>query len=143
MKIEIVRLDKSLPLPAYQHIGEDVGLDLRAAEEVIIKRGEFQLIKTGIKLAIPPGYGGFVYPRSGLALKHGITVLNCVGVIDPGYRGELGVVLINHGKEDFKVNKGDRIAQLIIHRTIQIEWEEVEELSDSERGKGGFGHTGV
>ena len=102
MKIEIVRLDKSLPLPAYQHIGEDVGLDLRAAEEVIIKRGESQLIKTGIKLAIPPGYGGFVYPRSGLALKHGITLLNSVGVIDPGYSGELGVVLINHGKEDLK-----------------------------------------
>ncbi|NLJ84310.1 MAG: dUTP diphosphatase [Halanaerobiaceae bacterium] len=143
MKIEIVRLDKSLPLPAYQHVGEDVGLDLMSAEEAIIKSGESRLIKTGIKLAIPQGYGGFVYPRSGLALKHGISVLNSVGVIDPGYRGELGVILINHGKEDFKINKGDRIAQLIIHKIYQIEWEEVEELSDSKRGKGGFGHTGV
>ena len=97
MKIEIVRLDKSLPLPAYQHVGEDVGLDLMSAEEAIIKSGESRLIKTGIKLAIPQGYGGFVYPRSGLALKHGISVLNSVGVIDPGYRGELGVILINHG----------------------------------------------
>lgn len=143
MKIEIVRLDKSLPLPAYQHVGEDVGLDLMSAEEAIIKSGESRLIKTGIKLAIPQGYGGFVYPRSGLALKHGISVLNSVGVIDPGYRGELGVILINHGKEDFKINKGDRIAQLIIHKIYQIEWEEVEELSDSKRGKGGFGYTGV
>ncbi|MFI5358745.1 MAG: dUTP diphosphatase [Halanaerobiales bacterium] len=143
MKIEIVRLDKSLPLPAYQHVGEDVGLDLMAAEDAIIKSGEYRLIRTGIKVAIPQGYGGFVYPRSGLALKHGITLLNSVGVIDPGYRGEMGVILMNHGKEDFQVNKGDRIAQLIIHKICQVEWEEVEELSDSRRGKGGFGHTGV
>ena len=143
MKIEIVRLDKSLPLPAYQHVGEDVGLDLMAAEDAIIKSGEYRLIRTGIKVAIPQGYGGFVYPRSGLALKHGITLLNSVGVIDPGYRGEMGVILMNHGKEDFQVNKGDRIAQLMIHKICQVEWEEVEELSDSRRGKGGFGHTGV
>lgn len=143
MKIEIVRVDKSLPLPAYQHVGEDVGLDLMAAEDAIIKSGEYRLIRTGIKVAIPQGYGGFVYPRSGLALKHGITLLNSVGVIDPGYRGEMGVILMNHGKEDFQVNKGDRIAQLIIHKICQVEWEEVEELSDSRRGKGGFGHTGV
>lgn len=143
MEIEIVRLDRSLPLPAYQHFGEDAGLDLMSAEDVLLKKGEYRLIKTGLKIAIPQGYGGFVYPRSGLALKHGITVLNADGVIDPGYRGELGVILINHGEEDFKINKGDRIAQLIIHRTFAIEWKEVRKLSDSKRGKGGFGHTGV
>ncbi|MFW6287439.1 MAG: dUTP diphosphatase [bacterium] len=143
MKVEVVRLDKSLPLPEYQHYGEDAGIDLLSAEDTILKTGTHKLIKTGLKIAIPQGYGGFVYPRSGLALKHGITVLNADGVIDPGYRGELGVILINHGKEDFKINKGDRIAQLIIHRTFGIIWEEVDELSDSRRGGGGFGHTGV
>lgn len=143
MKIEIVRLDKSLPLPKYQHYGEDAGLDLLSAENIILGTGEYKLVKTGIKIIIPQGYGGFVYPRSGLALNHGITVLNADGVIDPGYRGELGVILINHSKEDFKINKGDRIAQLIIHKTYDIEWEEVEELSDTKRGRGGFGHTGV
>ena len=143
MKIEIVKLESSMELPKYQHIGEDAGLDLMSAENTVLRSGEYKLIKTGIKIAIPHGYGGFVYPRSGLALKHGITVLNADGVIDPGFRGEVGVILINHGNEDFKINKGDRIAQLIIHKTYDIEWEEVEELSDSKRGKGGFGHTGV
>lgn len=143
MKIEVVRLDKEMPLPDYQHYGEDAGLDLLSAEDIILQSGSYQLIKTGIKIAIPHGYGGFVYPRSGLALKHGITVLNADGVIDPGYRGEIGVILINHGEENFKIKKGDRIAQLIIHRTFNIEWEEVEKLSKSHRGGGGFGHTGV
>ena len=100
------------------------------------------MIKTGLKIAIPQGYGGFVYPRSGLALKKGITVLNADGVIDPGYRGEVGVILINHGENKFKIKKGDRIAQLIIHRTFTVEWEEVEDLEISQRGTGGFGHTG-
>ncbi|MFW6281947.1 MAG: dUTP diphosphatase [bacterium] len=143
MKIKIKRLDKTIPLPEYQHIGEDAGLDLLSAEDTILASGEYKLIKSGIKIAIPQGYGGFVYPRSGLALKRGITVLNADGVIDPGYRGELGVILINHGKEDFQINKGDRIAQLIIHRTFNIEWEEVDDLSESTRGSGGFGHTGI
>jgi dUTP pyrophosphatase len=143
MKIEVKRLDKSLPLPDYQHYGEDAGMDLLSAENTILKAGEYKLIKTGLKIAIPVGYGGFVYPRSGLALKHGITVLNADGVIDPGYRGEVGVILINHSKEDFTIKKGDRIAQLIIHKTYPIQWEEVEELSESQRGAGGFGHTGI
>ncbi|NLM97971.1 MAG: dUTP diphosphatase [Halanaerobiaceae bacterium] len=143
MKIEIVKLDSSMELPRYQHPGEDAGLDLLSAENTVLRSGEYKLIKTGIKIAIPEGYGGFIYPRSGLALKHGVTVLNADGVIDPGYRGEVGVILINHGKEDFHIKKGDRIAQLIIHKTYDVEWEEVEELSDSKRGKGGFGHTGV
>lgn len=143
MKIEVVRVDKSLPLPVYQHYGEDAGIDLLSAEDTVLYTGTHKLIKTGIKIAIPQGYGGFVYPRSGLALKHGVTVLNADGVIDPGYRGELGVILINHGEEDFNINKGDRIAQLIIHKTFDVEWEEVDELSISKRAGGGFGHTGI
>ena len=142
MKIKIEKLSEDIPLPEYQHYGEDAGLDLHAAEKKIISSGDYKLIKTGLKIAIPEGYGGFVYPRSGLALDHGITVLNADGVIDPGYRGEVGVLLINHGKHQFEVKKGDRIAQLIIHRTFTVEWEEVNDLEHSQRGSGGFGHTG-
>jgi len=142
MKIKIEKLSEDIPLPEYQHYGEDAGLDLHAAEKKIISSGDYKLIKTGLKIAIPEGYGGFVYPRSGLALDHGITVLNADGVIDPGYRGEVGVLLINHGKHQFEVKKGDRIAQLIIHRTFTVEWEEVNDLESSQRGSGGFGHTG-
>jgi len=143
MKIKVEKIDKNVKLPEYQHYGEDAGLDLMANNECLIKPGKYEIIKTGIKIAIPEGYAGFVYPRSGLALKHGITVLNADGVIDPGYRGELGVILINHGIDSFKIDKGDRIAQLIIHRTYNIKWEIVKELDTSNRGKGGFGHTGV
>ncbi len=143
MKVEVKRLEKNLPLPRYQHFGEDAGMDLLSAENTILKAGQYKLIRTGLKIAIPLGYGGFVYPRSGLALKHGITVLNADGVIDPGYRGEVGVILINHSQEEFTIKKGDRIAQLIIHKTYPIEWEEVEDLTDSQRGGGGFGHTGI
>jgi dUTP pyrophosphatase len=143
MIIRVKRIDRSLPLPEYQHDGEDAGLDLYSAEDTVLKAGDYRLIKTGIMIAIPRGYGGFIYPRSGLALKHGITVLNADGVIDPGYRGEVGVILINHSQKDFEINKGDRIAQLIIHRTFPVEWEEVDELKDSQRGEGGFGHTGI
>ncbi len=143
MKIKIKRLDKSIPLPEYQHYGEDAGLDLIAAEDKVLKPSEYKLIKTGIKIAIPKGYAGFVYPRSGLAIKNGITVLNADGVIDSGYRGEVGVILINHGKETFKVEKGKRIAQLIIQKISLIEWQEVESLDNSNRGSGGFGHSGL
>ena len=142
MQIQIERINKDIKIPEYQHYGEDAGLDLHSAENTVLESGEYKLIKTGIKIAIPEGYGGFVYPRSGLALKHGITVLNADGVIDPGYRGEIGVILINHGDNDFEIKKNDRIAQLIIHRTFSVEWDEVEDLSKSKRGSGGFGHTG-
>ena len=143
MNIQVKRVDKSIPLPEYQHYGEDAGMDLRSREDIILKSKEHQLIKTGIKIAIPEGYGGFVYPRSGLALKHGITVLNADGVIDPGYRGEVGVILINHGEKDFKIEKGNRIAQLIIHKVYEIEWDEVDDLNQSNRGSGGFGDSGM
>ncbi|MCK8826253.1 dUTP diphosphatase [Natroniella acetigena] len=143
MKIKIKRLDKSLPLPNYQHLGEDAGMDLYSREAGVLESGEYRLFKTGIVISLPRGYAGFVNPRSGLALKHGVTVLNADGVIDSGYRGEIGVVLINHGPEEFKVDKGDRIAQLIVQQYQEVEWEEVEQLDDSKRGSGGYGHTGV
>lgn len=143
MEIKVERVNKDIELPEYQHFGEDAGLDLHAAEEITIKSGEYKLIKTGLKIAVPKGYAAFVYPRSGLALKKGVTVLNADGVIDSGYRGEVGVILINHGPEDFKINFNDRIAQLIIQQVNIIEWKEVDNLSDSQRGDGGFGHTGV
>lgn len=136
-------MDDGVKLPDYQHYGEDVGLDLRANESLELAPGDYRLVKTGLKIAIPSGFAGFVYPRSGLALKRGITVLNADGVIDPGYRGEVGVILINHGQEAFSIARGDRIAQLIIQRKFNIEWEEVEQLRESKRGQGGFGHTGV
>jgi dUTP pyrophosphatase len=143
MEIKVERVNKNIELPKYQHFGEDAGLDLHAAEELTIKSGEYELIKTGMKIAVPKGYAAFVYPRSGLALKNGITVLNADGVIDSGYRGEVAVILINHGKEDFKIHFNDRIAQLIIQKVNIIEWKEVDSLSESQRGDGGFGHTGV
>lgn len=143
MEIKVERLNKKINLPQYQHYGEDAGLDLHSAEELIIKSGEYKLIKTGLKIAVPKGYAAFVYPRSGLALKKGVTVLNADGVIDSGYRGEIGVILINHGAEDFKVEFNDRIAQLIIQKVNLIEWKEVDSLTESQRGEGGFGHTGL
>lgn len=143
MQIKVERLNKNIKLPEYQHFGEDAGLDLHAAEELTIKSGEYELIKTGLKIAVPKGYAAFVYPRSGLALKKGVTVLNADGVIDSGYRGEIGVILINHGNKDFKISLNDRIAQLIIQKVNIIEWNEVENLSESIRGEDGFGHTGI
>ena len=142
MKIEVRKMGEDVKLPEYQHYGEDCGMDLMSRYKYTLEPGEYKLTKTGLKIAIPQGYGGFVYPRSGLALKKGITVLNADGVIDPGYRGELGVILINHGDNKFEIKKGDRIAQLIIHRTFTVEWEKVDNLEKSQRGSGGFGHTG-
>ncbi len=142
MKIKIERLDKGLELPAYEHIGEDVGMDLKSREDTVLKPGEYKIVKTGIKIAIPEGYAGYVNPRSGLAYKKGITVLNSDGVIDPGYRGEVGVILINHSQNDFEIERGDRIAQLIVEKYEIVEWEEVESLDETVRGAGGFGHTG-
>lgn len=143
MEIKVEKVNQKVELPQYQHYGEDAGLDLHAAEKVTIKRGEYKLIKTGLKIAVPAGYAAFIYPRSGLALKKGVTVLNADGVIDPGYRGEIGVILINHGDQDFKIDFNDRIAQLIIQKVNFIKWKEVESLSASKRGDGGFGHTGL
>ena len=131
------------PTPTYAHPG-DAGADLASAESVVIKAaGGRALVATGMRIAIPEGYAGFVLPRSGLALKHGVTCLNTPGLIDSGYRGEVKVLLVNTDPtEDFKVEIGDRIAQLVIQQVEQAAFESVDELDDHVRGDGGFGSTG-
>ncbi len=140
--LKISRIDKEVNLPGYAHEG-DAGLDLYAAENCILKPGERKLVSTGIKLALPSGYEAQIRPRSGLALKHGLSVVNTPGTIDSGYRGLVGVILINHGKEDFAVEKNMKIAQMVINRVENAKIEEVEELDDTSRGEGGFGSTGI
>ena len=140
--VQIQRLDPDLSLPVPAHLG-DAGLDLYAREDAIIPaRGGRLLMPTGVAVAIPHGYMGLAVPRSGLALKHGITLVNTPGIIDSGYRGELKVVMINTDSEhDYEVKRGDRVAQLIISRYDNVTWTEVTELSGFDRG-GGFGHSG-
>lgn len=142
VKVQVVQDDKELPLPKYQTEGS-AGMDVYASESLVLKKGETKLVQTGLRLAIPLGYEVHVRARSGLALKHGITVLNGIGTVDSDYRGPLGVILINHGKEDFPINKGNRIAQLVLNKVEQIEWQSVASLDDTARGTGGFGSTGV
>ena len=140
MEVEVINISKN-PLPQYARTG-DAGMDVFAnvEEAVVIKAGERALIPTGLKVGIPVGYEIQVRPRSGLALKKGITVLNTPGTIDAGYRNEVGVILMNHSNEDFIVNPGDKIAQIVLKKFETIEWKEVEELGGYDRG-GGFGHT--
>lgn len=143
MEIRVQRLDPELPLPRQQH-AHDAGFDLHARERVELAAGARALVPTGLAVAIPPGYGGFVLPRSGLALKHGVTCLNAPGLIDPLYRGELKVLLVNTDpSEAFTVERGDRIAQLVVQRVEQVEWQEVDALDTTERDTFGFGSTGV
>jgi dUTP pyrophosphatase len=142
MKIKIKRLNKQSIIPFYEHFN-DSGLDLISIEEVEILSGNSHLIPTGIAIELPPNTEAQIRPRSGLALKHQITVLNTPGTIDEGYRGEIGVILINHGKQTFKVTKGMKIAQMVIAPVIRVEIEEVDQLSDTSRGSGGFGSTGI
>ena len=130
-----------LSLPAYATAGA-AGMDVVAAEDSVIAPGARHAVATGFALAIPQGYEIQVRPRSGLALKYGITVPNTPGTIDSDYRGELKVILINHGSEDFAIARGDRIAQLVLAPVTQAVWSEVEELDETERGSGGFGSTG-
>ncbi|HET9770079.1 MAG TPA: dUTP diphosphatase [Acidimicrobiia bacterium] len=143
MRIDVRRLDPSLPLPAAQHEG-DAGYDLRAREAVVLPPGGGRAaVPTGIAIAIPAGWAGLVLPRSGLALRHGVTCLNAPGLIDAGYRDEIRVVLVNHDpSEPFKIEVGDRIAQLVIQAVESVEWAEVDDLGESARGRGGFGSTG-
>ena len=143
IEVELKRLatGEGLPLPAYETAGA-AGMDLRAAEAVTLKPGARYLVPTGLSIALPPGYEAQVRPRSGLAVKHGITVLNAPGTIDCDYRGEEKVPLINHGQEDFVIARGDRIAQMVISPVTRIAWLEVESLGDTERGAGGFGSSG-
>jgi|TARA_B100001167_G_C16764647_1_gene303427 dUTP pyrophosphatase len=141
--IPVRRLDSGLALPSYAKPG-DAGADLVANEEVTLAPGGGRaLIGTGIAIAIPTGYAGFVQPRSGLALRHGVTCLNTPGLIDSGYRDELKVLLINTDPTDaYDVRRGDRIAQLVIKKVEEVIWEEADELDETERGLGGFGHSG-
>ncbi len=142
MDVPAVRLDRELPLPAYARPG-DAGLDLRASESVKLEPGERQLVSTGLAIAIPEGHAGLVLPRSGLAMQKGVTVLNAPGLIDSGYRGELKVLLINHGPVVVAIERGERIAQLVIQAVAHARLVEVERLPDSARGEGGFGSTGA
>ena len=144
LEIEILPHGRGLPLPSYASEGA-AGLDLRAAvdEEVVIPPGGWALIPTGMKVAIPEGFEGQVRPRSGLALRHGIALLNAPGTVDSDYRGEVKVILVNLGREPFVVRRGDRIAQLVISPVARAEVEVVERVSPTRRGEGGFGSTGV
>lgn len=140
--IPVHPLDPELPLPRYAH-DFDAGADLHARTEVVLGPGERALVPTGLAVAIPPGYVGLVHPRSGLAAKSGITVLNAPGTIDADYRGEIQVILINHDRlESFTVHRGDRIAQLVIQPVVTARWAQVEHLPETSRGLGGFGSTG-
>ena len=143
MKVQVVNKGHQ-PLPAYATV-QSAGMDLRANidEPIVLKPLERRLIPTGLHIALPAGYEAQVRPRSGLALKKGITVLNSPGTIDADYRGEVGVLLINLSQEDFVVNDGERIAQMVIARHEQAQFRVVEEVDETERGAGGYGHTGV
>jgi len=142
LQVPVVMLDADLPLPSYAHAG-DAGLDLRAREDgVVAPAGGRLLMPTGISIAIPPGHAGFVLPRSGNALNHGLTVANAPGLIDAAYRGEIKVILLNTDPtRPFEVHRGDRIAQLVVQRVEEVQWIEVDSLEGDDRG-GGFGHSG-
>ncbi len=145
VNVDIIALPHAadIPLPEYA-TADSAGMDLRAAttETITIKPGERKLIPTGIAIALPPGFEAQVRPRSGLALKFGIGMVNAPGTIDADYRGEVGVLLINHGHDDFVINRGDRIAQLVIASYTRVSWVRQDVLDETERGRGGFGHTG-
>jgi len=143
VQIRVQRLDPDLPLPRQQH-ADDAGYDLHAREDAELAPGGGRaIVPTGLAVAIPPGYGGFVLPRSGLALKHGITCLNAPGLIDPQYRGELKVLLVNTDPtEGYTVHRGDRIAQLVIQAVATVDWVEVDTLDATARDAYGFGSTG-
>ena len=143
VKVPVKILDEGLPRPSYAKPG-DAGLDLRSTEDIVIEPGQRALIGTGIALAIPQGYAGFVQPRSGLAIKQGMTLLNTPGLIDSGYRGEIRIIALNTDKEHaIAIKRGDRIAQLVIQEVPAVELVEVEELSSSERADTGFGSSGL
>ncbi|MGB3511737.1 MAG: dUTP diphosphatase [Microcoleaceae cyanobacterium] len=142
MELKVKKLDKLAVIPHYAH-PQDAGLDLFSIDELTINPGESKLIHTGISIELPPGTEAQIRPRSGLALKHQITVLNTPGTIDETYRGEIGVILINHGKNLFQVTQGMKIAQMVIASFLSVKVEAVDELSKTERDTGGFGSTGI
>lgn len=142
MRISLKRLDPELPVPAHSHPG-DGGVDLHSTEAVTIGPGDRAIVPTGIAVAIPVGYAGFVVPRSGLAARQGLSIVNAPGLVDSGYRGEIKVILVNLGPNAVDIARGDRIAQLVVMSVETQEFDVVEELPDSMRGEGGFGSTGV
>jgi len=141
MKIPLLKLDLNLPTPAHAHPG-DGGVDLYARADTLLEPGGREMVPTGVAVAIPEGFAGLVTPRSGLAVKHGVGIVNSPGLVDSGYRGELTILLVNHGDSPFKILRGDRIGQLVVVPVADQEFEIVDELPDSVRGEGGFGSTG-
>lgn len=142
LEISIRRLDPDVPLPSYAHPG-DAGADLVTTEDVKLLPGERALVPTGIAIALPEGYAAFVHPRSGLAARHGLSIVNTPGTVDAGYRGEIKVALINHDpSETIVLNRGDRIAQLVVQRVEHAVFVDVDDLPESVRGAGGYGSTG-
>jgi len=142
MTVKVLRSDPEAQLPAYAHPG-DAGMDVRSIEELMLAPGARALVHTGLVLMLPPDAEAQVRPRSGLALKHGVTVLNTPGTIDAGYRGEVGVILVNLGNEPFTVEKGMKIAQIVVSPVAQAEIVEVASVDETDRGAGGFGSTGI
>jgi dUTP pyrophosphatase len=143
--MSLLRVKKLVPdaiVPRYAHPG-DAGMDLCASEDLDLAPGERRTVKTGLSIELPPNTEAQVRPRSGLAAKHGLTVLNAPGTIDEGYRGEVGVILINHGRETFAVRKGMKIAQMVVAPVLRMEIEAAEDLTATARGQGGFGSTGA
>jgi dUTP pyrophosphatase len=142
--VQLKKLARDLPLPEYQ-TAQAAGVDLRAAvsEDVILPPGESHIVPTGIAIALPKGYEAQIRPRSGLAMRYKVTMVNAPGTVDADYRGEICINLINHGKEPFTVKRGERIAQMVVHQVPKVQFEEVAELSMTVRGTGGFGSTGT
>ena len=141
MEIPLLKLDVDLPTPSHSHPG-DAGTDLYARINTTLEPGQRQMVPTGIAIAVPEGFAGLVVPRSGIAARHGIGVVNGPGLLDSGYRGEINVILVNHGDESFHITRGDRIAQLVVVPFATQELVEVDELPPTARGDGGFGSTG-
>ena len=142
MKVRIQLIHPQAILPVYAHgPSEDAGMDLHAVEDAVLDPGTPRLVPTGLTIEVPPGFEAQIRPRSGLALKHAITIPNAPGTIDPGYRGEIRVILLNAGREPYTIHAGDRIAQMIVARYEAIEWDE-SDLAESRRGAGGFGSSG-
>lgn len=141
MRIPLLRLDPELPFPGHARPG-DAGVDLPAREAVVLAPGERRLVPTGLAVAIPDGYVGLVAPRSGLALRSGISIVNAPGVVDSGYRGELAIILVNLGSETVSIQRGDRIAQLVVVPVAAVEFVVVDALETTDRGESGFGSTG-
>ena len=142
MEVKVKKIHKDAKIPAYAHEG-DSGMDLYSVEETILQPGETKLVKTGLQIAVPKGFEAQVRPKSGLAAKFGVTILNTPGTVDSGYRGEVMIILVNHGKEEYKVEKGKKIAQMVIAKVEEAKIEVVEDLDDTTRKDGGFGSTGL